>query len=114
MNYPGTDLTVAEVQQDKILVIGEKIGIRRFERIAEGYNVTYVHMGGNIGVLVNMDVSDNISDSETVKELGKDVAMQIAAMRPRHSMLMRLTRRPLKRKRESSWPRHCRKASLRL
>ncbi|MGI6038919.1 MAG: elongation factor Ts [Clostridiales bacterium] len=84
MNYPGTDLTVAEVQQDKILVIGEKIGIRRFERIAEGYNVTYVHMGGNIGVLVNMDVSDNISDSETVKELGKDVAMQIAAMRPRY------------------------------
>jgi elongation factor Ts len=84
MNYPGTDLTVAEVQQDKILVIGEKIGIRRFVRIADGYNVTYVHMGGNIGVLVNMSVSENITDNEAVNELGKDVAMQIAAMRPRY------------------------------
>lgn len=83
LNYPGTDLTVADVQRDKVLVIGENIKIRRFERISGGVNVTYVHMGGKIGVLVNMDVSDNIVGNETVEQLGKDVAMQVAAMNPR-------------------------------
>lgn len=83
LNYPGTDLTVADVQRDKILVIGENIKIRRFERISGGFNVTYVHMGGKIGVLVNMEVSDSITDKEAVTELGKDIAMQVAAMNPR-------------------------------
>lgn len=80
--YPNSDMTVEQAQQDKVLVIGENIKIRRFARYAEGFNVPYVHMGGRIGVLVNMDVSENIQDKPEVTELGRDLAMQIAAMRP--------------------------------
>ena len=78
--YPGTDRTVADVTADKVLAIGENIQIRRFARYAEGVNVPYIHMGGKIGVLVNMEV-EGIEPAQ-VTELGKDVAMQIAAMNP--------------------------------
>ncbi len=78
--YPGTDRTVSDVTADKVLAIGENIQIRRFVRYAEGVNVPYIHMGGKIGVLVNMEV-EGIEPSQ-VTELGKDVAMQIAAMNP--------------------------------
>ena len=54
--YPGTDRTVADVTADKVLAIGENIQIRRFVRYAEGVNVPYIHMGGKIGVLVNLAV----------------------------------------------------------
>lgn len=84
MKYPGSDLTVADLQREKVLVIGENIKIRRFERFAEGVSVAYVHMGGKIGVLVNMDVSDSIKGNQAITDLGKDVCMQIAAMRPRY------------------------------
>jgi len=79
--YDGTDKTVAEEQQEMILVIGENISVRRFERYSKGLNVPYIHSGGKIGVIVNLDVS-GISDMDAVTELGKDLAMQIAAMRP--------------------------------
>ena len=79
--YPGIDKTVAEQQQEMILVIGENISVRRFARYTDGLNIAYVHMGGKIGVVVNLDVS-GISDMDAVTELGKDIAMQIAAMRP--------------------------------
>jgi len=79
--FPGLDKTVAEQQQEMILVIGENISVRRFARYAEGTNVPYVHAGGKIGVIVNMDVS-GISNEDAVTMLGKDIAMQIAAMRP--------------------------------
>ncbi len=79
--YPGTDRTVADVTADRVLTIGENIQIRRFVRYPEGINVPYVHMGGKIGVLVNLAVED-IEESEVI-ELGKDIAMQIAAMNPR-------------------------------
>ena len=78
--YPGTDRTVADVTADKVLAIGENIQIRRFVRYAEGVNVPYIHMGGKIGVLVNLAVEG--IDADKVVELGKDVAMQIAAMNP--------------------------------
>ena len=78
--YPGTDLTVTEQLQAMILVIGENIGVRRFARYTSGVTVPYVHGGGRIAVLVNMDVTG--IDAEKVLELGKDLAMQIASMRP--------------------------------
>ncbi|MEG0321120.1 MAG: translation elongation factor Ts [Oscillospiraceae bacterium] len=80
--YIGTTHTVQDELQEKILVIGENIKIRRFERCTQGVHVPYIHAGGKIGVLVNMDVSAGLENNETVIELGKDVAMQIAAMRP--------------------------------
>ena len=64
--YPGTDRTVADVTADKVLAIGE--------------NVPYIHMGGKIGVLVNLEVEG--IEAGKVTELGKDIAMQIAAMNP--------------------------------
>jgi len=79
--FPGMDRDVAGQQQEMILVIGENISVRRFVRYADGLSIPYVHAGGKIGVIVNLDVSD-ISVMDTVNELGKDLAMQIAAMRP--------------------------------
>jgi len=79
--YPGSDKLVSEQLQEMIVVIGENISVRRFTRYADGLNIPYIHAGGKIGVIVNLSV-DGISDMEAVTELGKDVAMQIAAMRP--------------------------------
>jgi len=79
--YPDSNKTVAEEQQEMILVIGENISVRRFERFSKGLSIPYVHAGGKIGVIVNLEVS-GISDMAAVTELGKDLAMQIAAMRP--------------------------------
>ena len=78
--YPGTDRTIADVTADKVLAIGENIQIRRFVRYAGGVNVPYIHMGGKVGVLVNLEVEG--IDAAKVVELGKDVAMQICAMNP--------------------------------
>ena len=78
--YNGTDRTVTEQQQEMVLVIGENIKVRRFARFAENVSVPYVHAGGKIGVLVNLE-SD--LPAEKVEEIGKDVAMQIAALNPR-------------------------------
>ena len=82
LTYPGTDRTVTDIQNDKVLTIGENIQVRRFTRYATGMNIPYIHMGGKIGVLVNMEVSEGLCCNEKVVELGKDLAMQIAAMNP--------------------------------
>ena len=79
--YPGSDMTVQEMQNEKVLVIGENIKVRRFARYADGFSVPYVHAGGKIGVVVNI-AAEGISDMDKVTELGKDIAMQIAAMNP--------------------------------
>ena len=78
--YPGSDLTVEATLPEKILVIGENIQIRRFARFDTGVTVAYTHMGGRIGVLVNMEVEGIAADAVT--ELGKDICMQIASMNP--------------------------------
>lgn len=79
--YPGEGRSVDAVTADKVLAIGENIQIRRFVRYADGINVPYIHMGGKIGVLVNLK-AEGIEDQAAVVELGKDLAMQIAAMAP--------------------------------
>jgi len=79
--FPGLEKTVAEQQQEMILVIGENISVRRFARYADGLSIPYIHSGGKIGVIVNLEVS-GVSNMDAVTELGKDLAMQIAAMRP--------------------------------
>ena len=77
------ELTVETALQEKVLTIGENIQIRRFARFdANTVNVAYNHMGGVIGTLVALEVSDNLKDNATVKELGKDIGMQAAAMNP--------------------------------
>ena len=76
--YPGSELTVAEILPEKVMSIGENLQIRRFQRYAENTSVAYVHAGGKIGVLVNLAVEG--CDAGVI---GKDVAMQIAALNPR-------------------------------
>ncbi len=78
--YPGSDKSVQDMQNEKVLVIGENIKVRRFARYADGYSVPYIHAGGKIGVIVNMNVEG--FEAEKAEELGKDIAMQIAAMNP--------------------------------
>ena len=77
--YPGSELTVAETMPEKVMVIGENLQIRRFRRYGENTSVAYVHAGGKIGVLVNLAVEGGIDATA----IGKDVAMQIAALNPR-------------------------------
>ncbi len=74
--YPDTNLTVTEIMQEKVMSIGENMQIRRFDRFATNTSVAYVHMGGSHGVLVNLAVEGDIDATE----IGKNVAMQIAAM----------------------------------
>ncbi len=76
--YPNSSLTVTEVMQEKVMSIGENMQIRRFDRFAENTSVAYVHMGGSHGVLVNLEADVDAT------EIGKNVAMQIAAMNPKY------------------------------
>ena len=78
--YPGTTLTVTEKMQELVMSIGENMQIRRFARFAENTSVAYVHMGGSHGVLVNLAVEGDIDATE----IGKNVAMQIAAMKAQY------------------------------
>ena len=75
----GNGRTVQEEQQEMVLVIGENIKVRRFARFEGGFSVPYIHAGGKIGVLVNLEVTGGIDATE----IGKDMAMQIAALNPR-------------------------------
>lgn len=77
----GSDRTVKESIQDLVLAIGENMKIRRFVRV-EGICSSYIHMGGAVGVLVNFETTDEIAATDDFKAMGKDVAMQIAAMSP--------------------------------
>ena len=77
--YPGSELTVAETMPEKVMSIGENLQIRRFVRYADNKSIGYVHAGGKIGVLVNLAVEGDFDATE----IGKNVAMQIAALSPR-------------------------------
>lgn len=76
----GNGRTVQEELQEMILVIGENIKIRRFARFDSDVSVSYVHADGKIGVLVNLKTE---LPAEKVETVGRDVAMQIAALNPR-------------------------------
>ena len=75
--------TIKEALVDKIAVIGEKLSIRRFQRVqaAEGCVATYVHGGGRIGVIV--EAKTNVVN-DAVKEALKNLAMQVAALSPKY------------------------------
>lgn len=80
--YPGTDKTVLDMQNEKVLVIGENIKVRRFARYETGVSVPYVHMGGRIAVISNFEVGAGFEAAAEIVELGKDISMQIAALNP--------------------------------
>lgn len=74
-------LTVKEKLSSMISIIGENMNIRRFERVEEenGFIASYIHAGGKIGVLVDVE-TDVINDE--IREMAKNVAMQAAALKP--------------------------------
>ena len=74
-------LTVKEALSAQISVIGENMNIRRFEQVSEenGFVASYIHAGGKIGVLVDVE-TDVVNDD--IKEMAKNVAMQAAALKP--------------------------------
>ncbi len=74
-------LTVKEALASQIAVIGENMNIRRFRQIEEkdGFVASYIHAGGKIGVLVDVE-TDVINDG--IREMAKNVAMQAAALKP--------------------------------
>ncbi len=76
-----TTLTVKEALSSQISIIGENMNIRRFEKVTEenGFVASYIHAGGKIGVLVDVE-TDVINDA--VKEMARNVAMQAAALKP--------------------------------
>ena len=74
--------TLHEALTEKIAVIGEKLSIRRFEKIvSDGCVVAYIHGGGRIGVLVEAE-TDVVNDE--IRKCLKNVAMQVAAMSPKY------------------------------
>ena len=76
-----TSVTVKEALAAQIAVIGENMNIRRFKQVKEdnGFIASYIHAGGKIGVLI--DVETDVINAE-VEEMAKNVAMQAAALKP--------------------------------
>lgn len=75
--------TVKEALSQQVAVIGENLNIRRFEKFeltGNGRLVSYIHGGGRIGVLIELACE---KDSDALEEMGKNVAMQIAALNPK-------------------------------
>ncbi len=83
MAYPGSGRTVAEELTHQIATIGENMSIRRLARMdaGEGVVTSYVHGAGKIGVLVELKTS---AKDERVNELGKQIAMHVAAAAPQY------------------------------
>ncbi len=80
--FNGTGRTVTETLNDLVLAIGENMKVRRFE-LMDGIVSTYIHGGGAVGVMIGFDVADESkADTAEFEAMGKNVAMQIAAMNP--------------------------------
>lgn len=78
-----TNKSVKDELASQIAVIGENMNIRRFEKVVAeaGFVESYIHGGGRIGVLVEMEAS---ADNEVAREAAKNIAMQIAAISPKY------------------------------
>ncbi|MGI6166564.1 MAG: translation elongation factor Ts [Eubacteriales bacterium] len=76
--YPESDFTVETKLQDLILVIKEKITIRRFV-IVEGITSNYTHGMGAIGVIVRFDADKNVAEKPEFEEFAKNIALQVCA-----------------------------------
>ena len=82
--YPGSEFTVENMLHEMVLTIGENIQIRRFRRLESGVMESYIHMGGNIGVLAQFELDGVCPCNEDYKTASHDICMQIAAMLPRY------------------------------
>ena len=91
--------TVSEQLSATISVIGENMNIRRFTKITEesGFVQDYIHSGGRIGVLLQVK-SSVVND--TIKEMAKNLAMQIAALNPKYITRAEVDQEYLKNEKE--------------
>ena len=91
--------TVSEQLSATISVIGENMNIRRFTKITEenGFVQDYIHSGGRIGVLLQVK-STVVND--TIKEMAKNLAMQIAALNPKYITRAEVDQEYLKNEKE--------------
>ena len=78
-----SDKTVEEEVQEVFLALRENMKIRRFA-LAEGHVATYIHAGGTVGVMVSFDTDDATAAKPEFEAMGKNIAMQIAAMNPEY------------------------------
>ena len=75
--------TISDMISDATVAIGETISVRRFERYqTEGVVSTYIHMGGKVGVLVEVATDETGKNSDEVKTFAHDLCLQIAAAKP--------------------------------
>ena len=75
--------TISDLVSEATVAIGEKISVRRFARFeTNGVVSTCIHMGGKVGVLVEVATDEAGRENEDVKQFAHDLALQIAAARP--------------------------------
>ena len=79
----GGTMTVEETKQELFLKVRENMNVRRFA-VVEGIVADYIHMGGSVGVIVSFAADDDTAAKAEFAEMGKNVAMQIAAMKPEY------------------------------
>jgi|SRR6188768_38338 len=77
LKQPYDNITIGEKVSEQVGVIGEKIELADYQRIEAPQVVSYIHMGYKAGVILGLNKSE-----EKFKEAGRDVAMQVAAMKP--------------------------------
>ena len=91
------DVTVEEYLKGKIAIIGEKLAIRRFEKYTtEGFLESYIHLGGKLGVM--LDMSGEATDA--AKEVAHDVTLQIAFTKPAYLTKEEVSAETIEREKE--------------
>ena len=89
--------TVEEYLKGKIAIIGEKIAVRRFEKYTtEGFLESYIHLGGKLGVM--LDMAGEATD--VAKETAHDVTLQIAFTKPSYLVASEVSEETLAREKE--------------
>lgn len=78
------DLTVAETLKQQVAQLGENMQVRRLENFSlsegtQGVVESYIHTGGRVGVLVELDCQNTAANNEEFKTLARNIAMQVAA-----------------------------------
>ncbi|BDA67412.1 translation elongation factor Ts [Calothrix sp. PCC 7716] len=78
------DLTVAEILKQQVAQLGENMQVRRLENFSlsegtQGVVESYIHTGGRVGVLVELDCQNTAANNEEFKTLARNIAMQVAA-----------------------------------
>jgi elongation factor Ts len=105
VKYPGTDKTIAAMRDELIAQIGEKITVRRWVKVDLGSPAgavhSYVHLGGKIGVLLEVSAeTPAVAAHPEFKKFVDDASMQIAAMNPQYLVRAEVSKTAIDKQRE--------------